>query len=74
MVAVYLHPVNSCRETGVLRITRQPGGEICIDFSEAALDDWIHYCKWRRPHQGIGALPPMCRLSTSRSNPLTLHT
>ena len=38
-----------------------------------ALDDWIHHYNWHRPHQGIGGLPPMARLSTSRNNLLTLH-
>ena len=38
-----------------------------------ALDDWIHHYNWHRPHQGIGGLPPMSRLSTSRNNLLTLH-
>jgi len=39
----------------------------------AALDDWIHHYNWHRPHQGIGGLPPMSRLSASRNNLLTLH-
>jgi len=39
-----------------------------------ALDDWIHHYNWHRPHQGIGGLPPMSRLSTSRNNLLTLHS
>jgi len=38
-----------------------------------ALDDWIHHYNWHRPHQGIGGLPPMSRLSASRNNLLTLH-
>ena len=38
-----------------------------------ALDDWIHHYNWHRPHQGIGRLPPMSRLSASRNNLLTLH-
>jgi len=37
------------------------------------LDDWIHHYNWHRPHQGIGRLPPMSRLSASRNNLLTLH-
>ena len=40
----------------------------------AVLDDWIHHYNWHRPHQGIGGLPPMSRLRSSRNNLLTLHT
>jgi len=39
-----------------------------------ALDDWIHHYNWHRPHQGIGGLPPMARLTASRNNLLTLHS
>jgi len=39
----------------------------------AALDDWIHYYNWHRPHQGIGGLPPVSRLSSKRYNLLRLH-
>ena len=38
-----------------------------------ALDSWIHHYNWHRPHQGIGGLAPMQRLSLSRNNLLTLH-
>ena len=38
-----------------------------------ALDHWIHHYNWHRPHQGIGGLAPMSRLTTSRNNLLTLH-
>jgi transposase InsO family protein len=38
-----------------------------------ALDCWIHHYNWHRPHQGIGGLAPMSRLSSSRNNLLTLH-
>lgn len=38
------------------------------------LDAWIHHYNWHRPHQGIGGVPPMTRLKTSRNNLLTLHT
>jgi len=40
----------------------------------AALDHWIHHYNWHRPHQGIGGLAPMSRLTRSRNNLLTLHT
>jgi transposase InsO family protein len=39
-----------------------------------ALADWQHHYNWHRPHSGIGGLPPMSRLSSSRNNLLTLHT
>lgn len=39
-----------------------------------ALDHWIHQYNWHRPHQGIGGIAPMSRLTTSRNNLLTLHT
>jgi transposase InsO family protein len=39
-----------------------------------ALDHWIHHYNWHRPHQGIGGLAPMSRLTASRNNLLTLHT
>ena len=38
------------------------------------LDAWIHHYNWHRPHQGIGGVPPMSRLKTSRNNLLTLHS
>jgi transposase InsO family protein len=37
------------------------------------LDSWIHHYNWHRPHQGIGGLAPMNRLTASRNNLLTLH-
>jgi len=40
----------------------------------AALDHWIHHYNWHRPHQGIGGLAPMSRLTRSRNNLLTLHS
>ncbi len=40
----------------------------------AALDDWIHHYNWHRPHQGIGGVAPISRLSSKRYNLLTLHT
>jgi len=40
----------------------------------AMLKRWIHHYNWHRPHQGIGGLAPMSRLSTDRNNLLTLHT
>jgi len=38
-----------------------------------ALDLWNHHYNWHRPHQGIGGVAPMSRLSSSRNNLLTLH-
>lgn len=38
-----------------------------------ALDHWLHHYDWHRPHQGIGGVAPMTRLSKSRNNLLTLH-
>ena len=38
------------------------------------LDDWMHHYNWHRPHQGIGGLAPMARLTTSRNILLTLHS
>ena len=38
------------------------------------LDAWIHHYNWHRPHQGIGGVAPMSRLSANRNNLLTLHT
>ena len=40
----------------------------------AMLERWIHHYNWRRPHQGIGGLAPISRLTQSRNNLLTLHT
>ena len=40
----------------------------------AALEDWIHHYNWHRPHQGIGGVAPISRLSAKRNNLLTLHT
>ena len=40
----------------------------------AALPIWNHFYNWHRPHHGIGGLPPMSRIKTSRKNLLTLHT
>ena len=39
-----------------------------------ALDAWNHHYNWHRPHQGIGGVAPMSRLSRSRNNLLTLHS
>lgn len=39
----------------------------------AMLDRWTHHYNWHRPHQGIGGLAPVSRLSRSRNNLLTLH-
>lgn len=38
------------------------------------LDDWTHHYNWHRPHQGIGGVAPMTRLSQRRNNLLTLHS
>jgi transposase InsO family protein len=40
----------------------------------AALDLWTHHYNWHRPHQGIGGLAPISRLSASPDNLLTLHS
>jgi transposase InsO family protein len=40
----------------------------------AMLERWIHHYNWHRPHQGIGGLTPVSRLSRSRNNLLTLHS
>jgi transposase InsO family protein len=40
----------------------------------AMLKRWTHHYNWHRPHQGIGGLAPMSRLSSDRNNLLTLHT
>jgi len=39
-----------------------------------ALEHWIHHYNWHRPHQGIGGVAPMSRLTRSRNNLLTLHS
>jgi transposase InsO family protein len=39
----------------------------------AMLKRWNHHYNWHRPHQGIGGIAPMSRLSRSRNNLLTLH-
>ncbi|UDF35293.1 UNVERIFIED_ORG: IS481 family transposase [Shinella sp. XGS7] len=39
----------------------------------AALAHWQHHYNCHRPHSGIGGVPPICRLSASRNNVLTLH-
>ena len=39
----------------------------------AALDYWTHHYNWHRPHQGIGGVAPMSRLSPRQYNLLTLH-
>ena len=38
-----------------------------------ALADWQHHYNCHRPHSGIGGVPPISRLSSSRHNLLTLH-
>jgi transposase InsO family protein len=40
----------------------------------AALNCWTHHYNWHRPHQGIGGVPPISRLSANRENLLTLHS
>jgi transposase InsO family protein len=37
------------------------------------LEAWNHHYNWHRPHQGIGGIAPMTRLTKSRNNLLTLH-
>lgn len=39
-----------------------------------ALASWQHHYNCHRPHSGIGGLPPISRLSSSRNNLLTLHS
>ena len=39
-----------------------------------ALANWQHHYNCHRPHSGIGGLPPISRLSSSRNNLLTLHS
>ncbi len=39
----------------------------------AMLARWNHHYNWHRPHQGIGGIAPMSRLSKSGNNLLTLH-
>ncbi|MEO3712552.1 IS481 family transposase [Roseateles flavus] len=39
-----------------------------------ALAQWQHHYNCHRPHSGIGGLPPISRLNSSRNNLLTLHT
>ncbi|WP_298429225.1 IS481 family transposase [Ottowia sp.] len=38
-----------------------------------ALAHWQHHYNCHRPHSGIGGVPPISRLSSSRNNLLTLH-
>lgn len=38
------------------------------------LEAWNHHYNWHRPHQGIGGIAPMNRLTKSRNNLLTLHS
>jgi transposase InsO family protein len=40
----------------------------------AMLKRWMHHYNWHRPHQGIGGIAPMSRLSRTRNNLLTLHS
>jgi len=39
-----------------------------------ALATWQHHYNCHRPHSGIGGVPPISRLSSSRHNVLTLHS
>jgi transposase InsO family protein len=39
-----------------------------------ALASWQHHYNCHRPHSGIGGMPPISRLSSSRNNLLTLHS
>jgi transposase InsO family protein len=38
------------------------------------LKRWNHHYNWHRPHQGIGGVAPMSRLSQTRNNLLPRHT
>jgi transposase InsO family protein len=40
----------------------------------AMLQRWTHQYNWHRPHQGIGGIAPMHRLSLSENNLLQVHT
>ena len=44
------------------------------DERAALLPEWTHHYNWHRPHQGIGGIAPMARLSQNRNNLLQLHT
>ena len=44
------------------------------DHRIKALASWQHHYNCHRPHSGIGGLPPISRLSSSRNNLLTLHS
>jgi len=39
-----------------------------------ALASWQHHYNCHRPHSGIGGVPPISRLSTSRDHLLTVHS
>lgn len=39
----------------------------------AMLDRWQHHYNWHRPHQGIGGVAPMTRLTANGNNLLQLH-
>ncbi|HZX27001.1 MAG TPA: IS481 family transposase, partial [Telluria sp.] len=36
--------------------------------------EWTHHYNWHRPHQGIGGVAPIARLSQNRNNLLQLHS
>jgi transposase InsO family protein len=40
----------------------------------AELPAWLHRYNWHRPHAGIGAKPPISRLTLTHDNLLRLHT
>lgn len=40
----------------------------------AMLDHWLHHYNWHRPHQGIGGMTPMHRLTNDAHNLLQLHS
>jgi len=46
----------------------------CSEQRTAALGPWTHHYNWHRPHQGIGGIAPMSRLSPRQYNLLTLHS
>jgi transposase InsO family protein len=39
----------------------------------AMLGHWLHHYNWHRPHQGLGGMAPMHRLSPTGNNLLQLH-
>ena len=73
----YRPQTNGKAERFIQSALREWAYGIAYDHSNersAMLAKWQHHYNWHRPHQGIGGLTPMTRLSTSRNNLLTLHS